>query len=52
METRQFFFAIFAVSDTQIKRLLRLVRIIAEPTMVHAVLKLVLKQFTFQAHQC
>jgi hypothetical protein len=52
LEIKQFFYVTFVVLDTQTKRLLRIVKIIAEPTMVHAVLKLVRKLFIFQVHQC
>jgi len=50
LEIRQFFFVTSAVSDMQIERLLRIVKIIAEPIMVHAVLKLVQKRFILQTY--
>jgi hypothetical protein len=42
----------YVVLDTKIGRLLRSVRIIVDLIMVHAVLRLVRKLFTLQAHQC
>ena len=51
LEIERFFFVTFAVLDMPKGRLLRIVRIIAELIMVHAVLKLVRKRFMFQVHQ-
>jgi hypothetical protein len=51
LEIERFFFVTFVVLDTQIERLLRNARIIAELIRVHAALKLARKLFMLQVHQ-
>jgi hypothetical protein len=50
LETGQFFFAIYVVLDMPIEQPLKNAKIIAERTLVLAVLKSVKRQFTFLVH--
>ena len=52
LERKLFFFAIFVALDTRKGALLKNAKIIAEPTLVLAVLRLVKKRFISQMHKC